>query len=299
MGSIMSNAETAQVIVNPIAGNSKCGRSVPLLIAKLLERGITHELTVSRYSGQVRELALQAKEQGCERIIVCGGDGTINEAINALADSDVKLGVLPLGTGNDFARTLGIIEDLDFACNVLRDEKVRKVDLVKVNGNKYYGSVGGIGFDAEVASWANRYKRFAPGTTIYLLAILAKLFTYKFKRVAIAHDTGNHTGEILMAAIGNTEWYGGGINITPSAVMDDGVLDICVVQKINKLKLLLFFPSVLKGTHARFSEVKLYRTKKISISSETPLQLLGDGEILGETPVSLEVIPQALNIIAP
>ena len=294
MGSIMSNAETAQVIVNPIAGNSKCGRSVPLLIAKLLERGITHDLTVSRYSGQVRELALQAKEQGCERIIVCGGDGTINEAINALADSDVKLGVLPLGTGNDFARTLGIKEDLDFACNVLRDEKVRKVDLVKVNGDKYYGSVGGIGFDAEVASWANRYKRFAPGATI-----LAKLFTYKFKRVAIAHDTGNHTGEILMAAIGNTEWYGGGINITPSAVMDDGVLDICVVQKINKLKLLLFFPSVLKGTHTRFSEVKLYRTKKISISSETPLQLLGDGEILGETPVSLEVIPQALNIIAP
>jgi diacylglycerol kinase family enzyme len=81
--------------------------------------------------------------------------------------------------------------------------------------------------------------------------------------------------------------------------MDDGVLDICVVQKINKLKLLLFFPSVLKGTHTRFSEVKLYRTKKISISSETPLPLLGDGEILGETPVSLEVIPQALNIIAP
>ena len=295
----MSTEEGSHVIVNPIAGNHKCKRSIPEITSKLLEKGIAHHLQVSKYHGHVTKLALEAKERGCKRIIVCGGDGTINEAIHALVDSDVRLGVLPLGTGNDFARTLGIKEDLDFACNVLRDEKVRKVDLVKVNGDKYYGSVGGIGFDAEVASWANRYKRFAPGATIYLLAILAKLFTYKFKKVAIAHDTGNHTGEILMAAIGNTEWYGGGINITPTAIIDDGILDICVVQKINKLKLLLFFPSVLKGTHTRFSEVKLYRTKKISISSETPLQLLGDGEILGETPVSLEVIPQALNIIAP
>jgi len=295
----MSTEEGSHLIINPIAGNHKCRRSIPEITSKLLEKGIAHHLKVSKYQGHVKKLAQQAKERGCKRIIVCGGDGTINEAIHALVDSDVKLGVLPLGTGNDFARTLGIKQDLDFACNVLRDEKVRKVDLVKVNGDKYYGSVGGIGFDAEVASWANRYKRFAPGATIYLLAILAKLFTYKFKKVAIAHDTGNHTGEILMAAIGNTEWYGGGINITPTALIDDGVLDICVVQKINKLKLLLFFPSVLKGTHTRFSEVKLYRTKKISISSETPLQLLGDGEILGETPVSLEVMPQALNIIAP
>jgi len=295
----MSTEEGSHVIVNPIAGNHKCRRSIPEITSKLLEKGIAHHLKVSKYHGHVTKLAQQAKERGCKRIIVCGGDGTINEALHALVDSDVKLGVLPLGTGNDFARTLGIKEDLDFACNVLRDEKVRKVDLVKVNGNKYYGSVGGIGFDAEVASWANRYKRFAPGATIYLLAILAKLFTYKFKKVVIAHDTGKHTGEILMVAIGNSEWYGGGINITPTALMDDGVLDICIVQKINKLKLLLFFPSVLKGTHTRFSEVKLYRTKKISISSETPLQLLGDGEILGETPVSLEVMPQALNIIAP
>jgi YegS/Rv2252/BmrU family lipid kinase len=295
----MSDEVQPHVLVNPVAGNYKCRRSIPRLRSKLLERGIDHHLEVSRYQGHIRKLALTAKEHGCKRIIVCGGDGTINEAINALVDSDVRLGILPLGTGNDFARTLGIKEDLDFACNVLLEEKVRKVDLVKVNGSKYFGSVGGVGFDAEVASWANRYKRFVPGAAIYLLAILAKLFTYKFKKVAITHDTGNHTGEILMAAIGNTEWYGGGINITPTALMDDGVLDICVVQKINKLKLLLFFPSVLKGTHTRFSEVKLYRTKKISISSETPLKLLGDGEILGETPVSLEVIPKALNIIAP
>ena len=295
----MGNENLTHVIVNPIAGNNRCRRSIPDLTSKLLERGITHHLKVSQYHGHVKKLALQAKEGGCKKIIVCGGDGTINEAIHALVDSDVKLGVLPLGTGNDFARTLGIKEDLDFACNVLRDEKVRKVDLVKVNGTKYYGSVGGIGFDAEVASWANRYKRFAPGASIYLLAILAKLFTYKFKKVAIAHDSGNHTGEILMAAIGNTEWYGGGINITPTALIDDGVLDICIVQKINKLKLLLFLPYVLKGNHTRFSVVKFYRTKKISISSETPLELLGDGEILGKTPVSLEVIPQALNIIAP
>lgn len=292
------NLET-HVILNPIAGNYKCKRSFPVLKSKLLERGIAHNFTFSHYSGHIKELAIEAKKQGCKKIIVCGGDGTVHEAINALVGSDVKLGVLPLGTGNDFARNLGIKEDLDFACNVLYQGKVRHVDVVKVNDSRYYGSVGGIGFDSEVASWANRYKKFTPMINIYTLAILAKLFTFKFKKVEIAYDKGNYKGEILMAAFGNTEWYGGGINITPTAVMDDGWLDICIVDKINKVKLLLLFPSAFKGNHTKFSEVKLYRAKTISINSETPLQLLGDGEHICQTPVSLEVVPQALKVIAP
>ena len=295
----MAHDHRTQVIANPTAGNSKCRRSLPLLTSKLLERGIIHHLSVSEYSGQVKELALQAKEKGCERIIICGGDGTINEAINALVNSEVKLGVLPLGTGNDFARTLGIKTDLDFACDVLLDEKVRKVDVIKVNHDRYFGSVGGIGFDAEVALWANRYKKIIPGKKIYFFAILAKLFTFKFKRVEISFDAGNHRGEILMAAFGNTEWYGGGINIVPSALMDDGALDICVVDKVNKLKLLFLLPSALTGTHTRFPEVKIYRTKRITVTSDIPLPLLGDGEMICATPVSLEVVPQALTVIVP
>lgn len=288
-----------KVIINPTAGNHKCKKLSPLLKSKLLEKGIAHHFSFSQYSGHIEELALQAIRQGYEKIIVCGGDGTIHEAINALVGSDVLLGVLPLGTGNDFARNLGIKEDLDFACRVLDQGKVRKVDVVKVNGSRYYGSVGGIGFDSEVASLANRYKKFSSGINIYTLSILAKLFTYKFKNVEITYDTESYKGEILMAAFGNTEWYGGGINITPTALMDDGWLDICIVDKINKAKLLLLFPSAFKGNHIKFSEVNLHRAKNISISSETPLQLLGDGEIICQTPVSLEVVPQALKVIAP
>ena len=295
----MDSALKTQVILNPIAGNYKCKRSFPVLKSKLLKRGIAHQFNFSHYSGHVKELAIQAKKQGYGKIIVCGGDGTIHEAINALVGSDVEMGVLPLGTGNDFARNLGIKEDLEFACNVLYQGKVRHVDVVKVNGKKYYGSVGGIGFDSEVASWANRYKKFTPGINIYTLAILAKLFTFKFKKVEITYDSGNYKGEILMAAFGNTEWYGGGINITPNALMDDGWLDICIVDRINKLKLLLLFPSAFKGKHTKFSEVRLYRSKTISINSETPLHLLGDGELICQTPVSLEVVPRSLRVIAP
>jgi YegS/Rv2252/BmrU family lipid kinase len=294
-------AETlkTQVILNPTAGNYKCKRAFPALKSKLLERGIAHHFCFSRYRGHITELALKAKNQGYEKIIVGGGDGTINEAINALVGSDVKLGVLPLGRGNDFARNLGIKEDLDFACSVLDQGKVRTVDVVKVNGSRYYGSVGGIGFDSEVASWANRYKKFAPGINTYLLGILAKIFTFKFKKVEITYDTKHYKGEILLAAFGNTKWYGGGINITPTALMDDGWLDICIVEKINKIKLLFLFPSTFKGNHTKFQEVKLHRAKNISINSETPLQLLGDGEIICQTPVYLRVVPQALRVIAP
>ena len=150
-----------------------------------------------------------------------------------------------------------------------------------------------------MASWANRFKKFSPGINTYILGILAKLPTFKFKKVEITYDKETYQGEILMAAFGNTKWYGGGINITPKALMDDGWLDICIVDKINKVKLLFLFPSTFKGNHTKFQEVKLYRAKSISINSETPLQLLGDGEIICQTPVYLKVVPQALKVIAP
>jgi YegS/Rv2252/BmrU family lipid kinase len=293
------DALKTQVLLNPTAGNYKCKRLLPTLKAKLSEKGIAHHISFSQYSGHIKELAAKAKKQDCKKIIVCGGDGTVHEAINALVGSDVELGILPLGTGNDFARSLGINEDLDFACSVLQHGKVKHVDVVMVNGNKYYVSVGGIGFDSEVASWANRYKKFALGVNIYTIAILAKLFTYKFKKVEIIYDTETYKGEILMAAFGNTKCYGGGINITPNALMDDGWLDICIVNKINKVKLLLLFPSAFKGNHIKFTEVNLYRAKTISINSEVPLQLLGDGELICQTPVLLEVVPKALKVIAP
>lgn len=295
----MCDALKTQVLLNPTAGNCKCKRLFPTLKAKLLEKGIAHHFSFSQYSGHIKELAAKAKKQDCKKIIVCGGDGTIHEAINALVGSDVELGIIPLGTGNDFARNLGINEDLDFACSVLHQGKVKHVDVIKVNGNKYYGCVGGIGFDSEVASWANRYKKFALGVNIYTIAILAKLFTYKFKKVEIIYDTETYKGEILMAAFGNTKCYGGGINITPNALMDDGWLDICIINKINKVKLLLLFPSAFKGNHIKFTEVNLYRAKTISINSEVPLQLLGDGELICQTPVLLEVVPKALKVIAP
>jgi len=295
----VAEASKTQVILNPAAGYHKCKRSFPAIQSKLLERGIAHHFYFSHYSGHITELALKAKSQGYEKIIVCGGDGTINEALSALVGSDVTLGILPFGRGNDFARNLGIKEDLDFACDVLCQGKVRKVDVVKVNESRYYVSVGGIGFDAEVASWANRYKKFTPGINTYILGILAKLFTFKCKKVTITYDKGHYQGKIVMAAFGNSAWYGGGINITPHALMDDGWLDICIVDKINKIKLLFLLPSTFKGNHTKFPEVKLYRAKTISINSETPLQLLGDGELMCQTPVSLKVVPQALKVLAP
>ncbi len=295
-----------KLIVNPKAGMGRCGKLFPLVQKRLVQRGlIDPQPFFTQYKGDGRRLVQRAEKEGYERIIACGGDGTINEVINGIIGKDMALGIMPLGTGNDYARSLGIKEDIDFASNLLLDGKVREVDLIRVNGGRYYGGIGAVGFDSEVALLAERYKRFVPSYAIYLplfpyvFAVLVKLISFRFKKVWIRYDGGEYKGKILLAALGNTKFYGRGMLINPRAVFDDGWMDICLIKRVNKLKLLYLFPQVFKGNHIKAREVEVYRTKRISIESENPLTLLGDGEIISKTPLLLEIVPKAIKVILP
>lgn len=301
-----------KLIVNPAAGLGKVEKLFPMVQRKLEEEGITYDLTLSRYPGQAKMLAQQAKEAGYQRIIVCGGDGTVSEVINTLIKTDIALGIIPLGIGNDLARNLGIKEEIDSACHTLKHGKTKKIDIIKIGGNKYYGAVGGIGFDAEVVSFVNRWKRFVPRIFIYpfyIGVILMEIVVSRSQKVRIDYDDNTFSGQILMACFGNTGSYARVIKITPFASVNDGLLDICIVKKVAKLRIVvLFLRSFIKTLPFRLPEVEIYQqiprvevhqARKVYLESDTPLPFHGDAEIISRTPLSLEVVPQALKVVVP
>jgi len=301
-----------KLIVNPTAGLGKVKKLFPMVQRKLEEEGITYDLTLSQYPGQAKILTQQAKEAGYRRIIVCGGDGTVSEVINTLIKTDIVLGIIPLGIGNDFARNLGIKEEIDFACHTLKRGKIKEIDVIKIGNNKYYGTVGGIGFDAEVVSFVNRWKRFVPRIFIYpfyIGVILMEIVVSRSQKVRINYDDNTFSGQILMACFGNTGSYARVIKITPFASVNDGLLDICIVKKVAKLRIVvLFLRSFIKALPFRLPEVKIYQqiprvevhqARKVYVESDTPLPFHGDAEIISRTPLSLEVVPQALKVVVP
>jgi len=301
-----------KIIANPVAGKGKVKKYLPVIQEKLKKEKITYDLSLSSNPDHVEILARQAKEEGYKRIVACGGDGTVNKIINAIVKTDISLGIIPLGTGNDLARNMGIKEDIEFACNVLKSGKTKKIDVIKVKGDKYYGGVGGVGFDVDIVFFVNRWKKFVPGVLVYPLyigAIIKEIVSCNSQRVKIIYDDKSFSGQILMACFGNTESYARKVKISPFALPNDGLLDICIVKKVNKLKIMRAFLRVFLKTkpfhlpeviiYNEIPGVEIHRAKKVYLESKIPLYFHGDAEIISTTPLSLEVIPEALKVVVP
>ena len=288
-----------KIIVNPNAGGGKGRKLFPLLRQKLLDRKISFHLQFSENAEQVTHLARQAQAEGYNLIVSCGGDGTAHRSLQAMVGSPFTLGLIPLGSGNDFPRNLGIPEDLDFACDLLQKGKVRKIDVVQVDSGRYMGGVGGVGFDSEVNAIANRLTRFLSGKAAYILPVLYKTMVYRPKEISLHLDDGPLKGRVLMVAFGNIKSYGKGMQITPLAEPDDGLLDICWVDPVKKIRLYRFFPTVFTGKHIEMPEVHYYRSATARVESSTPMDFYGDGEFLCQTPFTLRILPQALRVLVP
>jgi diacylglycerol kinase (ATP) len=288
-----------KIIVNPNAGGGKGRRLFPLLRQKLLDRKISFHLQFSENAEHVTHLARQAQGEGYNLIVSCGGDGTAHRSLQAMVGSPFTLGLIPLGSGNDFPRNLGIAEDLDFACDLLQNGKERKIDVIQVDSGRYMGGVGGVGFDSEVNAIANRLTRFVSGKAAYILPVLYKTMVYRPKEISLHLDDGPLKGRILMVAFGNIKSYGKGMQITPLAEPDDGLLDICWVDPVKKIRLYRFFPTVFTGKHIEMPEVHYYRSTTARVESSVPMDFYGDGEFLCQTPFTLRILPQALRVLVP
>ena len=287
------------MIYNPAAGRGRARRYIERAIGHLERRGARVALLASTSPAHLTDLAAAAsRDDSVDRVVVCGGDGTLNLAVRDFALAHGTLGLLPLGSGNDFASVLGIPHDPIAACDTLLDGIPRKVDVALANGIRYLG-VAGLGFDSEVAAFANQRMTILRGSLVYLYAILRVLPRFTPHAVRLCVDGEWRDEEIMFAVVGNSSRYGGGIRITPAAAVDDQKLDLCVVGRTSRFQLLKTLPAAYRGKHLSSPFVTTGLGREFSFHSHDPLEVYADGERLTSTPVTIGLAAQQLTIMAP
>lgn len=257
-------------------------------------------------AGEAGEIAHRAANEGAEIVIAAGGDGTLGEVLNGVFGSGARLGVLPLGTGNDFARCLGIGTDLERALQVVKSGEFRVVDVgkVEIDGqNRYFLNVAGAGFDSRVAARINghRPKILAKlgGTSAYLVACLAEMRRFPLSRIRLELNGERVESRAVLCAFANASSYGGGMIVAPDADLSDGLFEICLIKDLSRLHFLWAFPQVFAGKHVHHPRVEMFQSARVRLESEPKLPVLVDGEIVGMTPAIFEIVPRAVAVLAP
>jgi YegS/Rv2252/BmrU family lipid kinase len=292
------------IIVNPAAGRGRARRTWETTIRPMLQGGgLLFDEVYEDRPGAAVPLADQATRDGHEILVAVGGDGTVHEILNGVLGPPVAhrpaLAVIPGGTGNDFARGVGIPKDMITAARLLLDGGQRRlVDVGRVN-DRSYGTISGVGFDAEVAAEVNRWPKWVAGTVVYTAGILKKLITYRCAPSRITID-----GEVLelpmfLVAAANTPWYAGGMFMAPHARPDDGLLEIIIARDLTRVETLGVLPKVFSGDHLKHPKVSHRAGREIRVESDVPLAVHADGETVGRVPAVFRAVPQALEVIVP
>jgi diacylglycerol kinase (ATP) len=206
--------------------------------------------------------------------------------------------LLPLGTGNDFAKGVEMPMDLYAAATALLNGHVREIDLARV-GATIYACIAGVGFDSTVTRYANERAQWLSGSLAYTWSLLCCMPEYRPQQLEIIADGESYSGEVLFAVVGNNSSYGGGIRLAPRAELDDGMLDVCIVPYMSRLELLRWVPRAYRGEHLNHPQIKYFQAHKITLRATSRMELFADGEFLQELPATIEVVPRALRVIAP
>lgn len=287
-----------KLIYNPTAGRGRARRHVREVEELLRARGARVDCEPSTGPEDLVRIAAESSRQNYDRVVVAGGDGTLNLAVRQFDLVRGTLALIPTGSGDDFARVAGIPRDIPGAVDTVLTGRVREFDVALANNLRYLG-VAGLGFDSEVAEYANRNVKFLRGSAVYFYAILRVLPRFRPRPVTIQIEDATRKEQIMFAAIGNTRQYGGGIRITPDALPDDGLLDLCIVHSTTRLQLLKTLPKAYTGAHCESPFVETLRGRTFAFDSETSLAVYADGEPLTRTPVSFGIEAQRLRMIVP
>lgn len=287
-----------KLIYNPTAGRGRARRYVREVEEFLRARGARVDCEPSTGPEDLVRIAAESSRAGYDRVVVAGGDGTLNLAVREFDLEQGTLALIPTGSGDDFAKVTGVPRDIRGACENVLQGWVREVDVAVANGIRYLG-VAGLGFDSEVAEFANRNVKWLRGSAVYLYAIFRVLPKFTPRPVKIRSDNGTRDEHIMFAAIGNTRQYGGGIRITPDAIVDDGLLDLCIVHETTRAQLLKTLPKAYTGAHVKSPFVEMARGREFHFTSEVAMAVYADGEPLTRTPVSFGVLPQRLKFVVP
>jgi diacylglycerol kinase (ATP) len=289
------------IIVNPTAGSGRAAKLLPWIRERLALRPDA-ALHVTSRRGEAQELAGRAAVDGCDRLVVVGGDGTIQEIVNGVLESSARppLGIVPVGSGNDLARSLGLPADPAEAWTVAIGRVTREIDVaLATNGRgdrRWFASAGGIGFDAQVAAAMATRRGWQSGRAGYLLTTLTELRRFENRQLRIVIDGEPQERRVLFVAIANGAYYGGGMRIAPDAALDDGWLDLCVVGDISRLTALRELPNLYRGTHVRNPAVSVHRARQVEITGDGTTHVHLDGEPFGTIPLRVEIRRGSLEV---
>jgi len=288
------------VVLNPVAGRGRVRREWPRMAARLRDAGVDFEVAETKAPGEAERLA--AGEHGFDAVVAAGGDGTVHEVANGLlrAGAGAALGVLPLGSGDDFAKMLPAGEAV---ARIARGAAC-PMDAGRIRsegGERYFANGMDIGFGAHAARNVRRVPRPFTGLGAYLGALAMTLVRYPKLDVRLQLDEGEafaHT--TAMTAVMNGRAFGGSFHVCPGACADDGLLDLLIADGVGRLEILGLVPKILRGSHAGHPRLKLLRARRVRIESDEPLLVEADGEIAFEDArrLEIEVMPGALRVLA-
>jgi YegS/Rv2252/BmrU family lipid kinase len=289
-----------KTIVNPAAAGGRLGREWPRLEERLTENGFRPETIFTESPGHATDLAAEVVEDGAERVVIAGGDGTLCEAAEGVYRAGgCELAVLPLGTGNDAARTLGISTSFAEAARTVVNGRPRPVDLIRVGDRVVLNAIG-VGMTGDINDRAMKIK-WVRGITVYLLATLSALFRYRMQPVRMVTEDGEITTNMLILAVHGGPTTGGGFALTPDAVIDDGLLDACLVEEIWPGGRLMRLVAAMQGKLGSKRGSHELQARSLELHFDRPLPAHFDGNsVTLEPPVArFEVLPGALKVVVP
>ncbi|WP_416952255.1 diacylglycerol kinase [Nocardioides sp. T5] len=284
------------LLTNPTAGRGRGARHRDAALTRLRESGFVVRNLQGRDADEAADLARACVTDGVEALVVCGGDGLVHLGVQAVAGTGTPLGLIPSGTGNDVARYLGIPRtDPVAAADRIIASRLRTIDLAR-SGERWFVTVLAAGFDAIVNERANTMT-WPRGQMRYNLATLAELRTFRPIPYVLQLDDETMEREAMLVAVGNGPSFGGGLRITEGALLDDGLLDVVVITRMSKSKLVRSYPRLFTGRIDGVAEYVHRRVRTVTVAAPGIVSY-ADGERFGPLPLTIECVPGALDVIA-
>ena len=291
------------VLVNPAASRGRATGVAGAIKSFWQAKGVAADFVLTSSPEEVRERAGAATGDGYSCVVALGGDGTIHEVINGVAGTPTVVGVLPAGGGNDLARALGSPLDPVEAANALLRAPTHRIDLLRLRTatgrSVLFAGAGGAGLDAEAAQLATTRFRRVPGVARYVAAAITAFREGRPLQVRLEADGAAHVFSAHLVAVANTPSYGSGVKIAPAARIDDGWMDLAIVAPLAWSQVLDGLLMALRDGDIRWPEMRRMRARKLRLATDRPVLFHGDGEVLGETPVDIEVLPRYVDVLAP
>lgn len=287
------------IIYNPTAGAGRSIKTLRKIEQRLMESDAEYTVFETRYKGHATEIARNAAGKGYTGIISVGGDGTLLETAQALRGTGETLGIIPAGTGNDFRVAVDVPSDPVEALGIILSGHKKRIDMGVINNDKHFLNVTGTGFDVDVVKNMNMVRRFVTGSFAYYLGIVMSIIGYKNLKIKLTMDGETIEREVLLIAFANGKCYGGGLKISPDSDVQDGMLNVTILNSIAKRRILVELPKLKRGELEKIDVAEKFTCKKAILECATKRTFNMDGDLYGETPMTFTIEPSALFVFCP